>query len=142
RKTSAGVTVTVSNIALPPPPGGIAAQYPGDVGIENNPDVVFVERFDESTLNGVFTRWTDILNGAAMTFSSDVPPGSPVLHSLNIPFVGGGVNTGGHLYKMLTPGVDDTLYVRYYIKYPTGGNYSHNGIWMGGYNPPLAWPNP
>src|SRR5439155_2132846 len=44
RTTSSGLTVTVSNLAPPPPPGGIASQYPGDVGIENHPDVLFVER--------------------------------------------------------------------------------------------------
>jgi hypothetical protein len=56
--------------------------------------------------------------------------------------VGGGVSNGGHLYKQLSPGVDDTLYVRYYIKYPTSGTFHHSGVWMGGTNPPLAWPNP
>ena len=34
------------------------------------------------------------------------------------------------------------MYLRYYIKYPTSGQYVHHGIWTGGYNPPLAWPNP
>ncbi len=139
--TSAAVTVTVSN-APPPPSGGLAALYPGDVGIEADPNVVFVEKFEESTLSALFSRWTDILNGGTMSFSTDVPPGSPGTHSLNIPWVGGGVNDGGHLYKQLSPGVDDTFYVRYYVKYPTSGQFSHNGIWMGGYNPPLAWPNP
>jgi hypothetical protein len=137
--TSPAVPVTVSNTA---PGGGIAASYPGDVGIENHPDVVLVERFEETSLPPVFARWTDILNGAAMSLSSDVPPGSPGTRSLNIPWVGGGVNNGGHLYKLLTTGVDDRLYIRYYIKYPTGGQYDHSGIWMGGHNPPLAWPNP
>ena len=135
--TSAGITVTVSNTGA-----GIAALYPGDVGIETNPAVVFVERFDEATLTDLFSRWTDILNGPGMSFAPDVPPGSPGTHSLNIPWVGGGVNNGGHLYKQLSPGVDDTLYVRYYIKYPTSGQYGHDGIWMGGHNPPLAWPDP
>jgi hypothetical protein len=77
-----------------------------------------------------------------MSFSSDVPVGSAGTRSLNIPWVGGGVNNGGHLYKQLSTGVNDTLYVRYYIKYPTTGKYRHDGIWMGGYNPPLSWPNP
>src|SRR2546422_5695420 len=45
---SAGVPVTVSNIA--PPAGGLATLYPGDVGIETHPDVVFVEKFEEATL--------------------------------------------------------------------------------------------
>ena len=52
------------------------------------------------------------------------------------------MNNGGHLYNVLSPAVNDTLYVRYYIKYPTSGNYHHTGIWMGGYNPPLNYPNP
>ena len=139
--TSAGVTVTVSN-APPPPGGGLAALYPGDAGIENHPDVIFVERFEEPTLADLFTRWTDVLNGAAMSLSSDVPAGSPGARSLNIPWAGGGANNGGHLYKQLSPGVDDTLYVRYYIKYPASGKYHHSGIWMGGNNPSLSWPNP
>jgi len=71
---------------------GIAALYPGDVGIENHPDVILVEKFEEATLTELFNRWTDILNGAAMSFSSDVPAGSPGSRSLNIPRVGGGGN--------------------------------------------------
>ena len=139
---SAAIIVNVSNAPPPPPPpgGGIAAAYPGDVGIESNPNVVFVERFDEASTANLFARWTDVLNGAGMSFSTDAPAGSPVGRSLNIPWSAG--STGGHLYRQLTPGVDDTLYVRYYIKHNAVNNYQHTGIWMGGYNPPLAWPNP
>ena len=129
-------------VSRSPAANGIAALYPGDVGIENDLDVVFVEKFEENTLADLFNRWTDILNGPTLSFNADVPPGSPGAHSLDIPWVGGGVSNGGHLYKQLNPGIDDTLYVRYYIKYPTNGQYHHEGIWMGGYNPPLAWPNP
>lgn len=137
--TSAGVAVTVSNSTGS---GGIAARYPGDVGIEADPSVVFVERFDEAALSTLFARWNDVLNGAAMSFVNDVPAGSPLATSLTIPWIGGGASTGGHLYRQITPAVTDTLYVRYYIKYPTLANYTHSGVWMGGYNPPLAWPNP
>jgi Big-like domain-containing protein/purple acid phosphatase-like protein len=136
--TSTAVSVTVSNSGS----AGIAALYPGDVGIESHSAVVFVERFDEPTLTALLNRWTQNHNGADMSFSPDVPAGSPVGRSLNIPWTGGGVSDGGHLYLKLTPGVDDTLYVRYYIKYPTTGNYHHDGIWFGGYNPPLNWPFP
>src|SRR5207248_9739359 len=142
RRTSAAVTVTVSNAAPPPPAGGIAASYRGDVGIESDPNVIFVERFDETSTSSLFGRWTDILNGPAMSFSTDVPTGSPVTHSLNIPCVGAGVKDGGHRYKVLSPGVDDTLYVRYYVKHPTSGTPHHSGIQVGGYNPPSAWPDP
>jgi len=121
---------------------GIAAAHPGDVGIESDPNVVFVERFDEATLNALFLRWGDINNGAAMSFAADVPPGSPLQQSLTIPWTSGGASQGGHLYRTLSPGVDDVLYVRFYIKYPTVRNYTHSGVWIGGYNPPSAWPNP
>jgi len=134
---SAAVTVTASSTA---PAGGIATLYPGDVGIESHPGVLFVERFEDATPTELFARWTSIRNGSAMVFSADVPPGSPGSRSLTILWVGG-VSDGGHLYKRLSPGVE-TLHVRYYIKYPTSGTYSHTGIWMGGYSPPLAWPNP
>jgi hypothetical protein len=138
-RTSASVAVTVSNTSSG---GGIAARYPGDVGINADPDVVFVERFDEGSLTSLFARWTDVRNGPAMSLSTDVPAGSPGPSSLTIPWIGSGASDGGHLYRQITPGVDDTLYVRYYIKYPTLANYTHTGVWMGGYNPPLAWPNP
>ena len=142
--TSATVTVNVSNGTPPPPPPvtGIASRYPNDVGIESDPDVIFVEKFEEPTLTDLFNRWTDILSGSAMTFSTDVVPGSTGTRSLNIPWVGGGVNNGGHLYKVLSPGIDDTVHVRYYIKYPTTGRYRHDGIWIGGNNPASSWPNP
>jgi hypothetical protein len=140
RATATTVTVRVAN--HPAADQGIAAQYPGDVGIENDPDVVFVETFQETALTALFNRWTDVLNGAAMLLSADVPPASRLSHSLEIPWVGGGVNSGGALYRMLSPGVNDSLYVRYYIKYPATGTPHHSGVWMGGYNPPSAWPDP
>src|SRR5436189_6188225 len=96
---------------------GIAALYPGDVGIENHPDVILVEKFEEATLTDLFNRWTEILNGSAMSFSSDVPVGSAGSRSLNIPWVGVGLNHGGHLYKQSSPVVEGTLDVRYYSKY-------------------------
>lgn len=124
------------------PAGGIVTLYPGDVGIEAHPNVVFVERFEEGTLHDVFSRWTDVRNGSSMSLDAHVPPGSPGSYSLDIPWRGGRISDGGHLYKQLSPGIDDTLYVRYYVKYPASGSYKHTGIWMGGFNPPLSWPNP
>jgi hypothetical protein len=118
---------------------GIASRYPGDVGIETDPSVVFVEKFNEGALATLFGQWSDILNGAAMTFSTDVPSGSAASsRSINIPSTQG-LDTGGHLYKVLA--ALDTLYVRYYIKYSAVIPH-HSGIWMGGFNPPSPWPDP
>jgi hypothetical protein len=122
--------------------GGIVAGYPGDVGIDEHPNVIFVEQFEEANVADVFSRWTNVRNGSLMALSTDVPAESPGSYSLDIPWSGGRASDGGHLYKQLIPGIDDTLYVRYYIKYPASGSYKHTGIWVGGFNPPLSWPNP
>src|SRR5438874_1384516 len=79
---------------------GIAARYPGDVGIQTDPAVVFVERFDEGTLANLFARWNDVKGGATMAFGTDVPAGSPGPASLTIPWIGG-TNDGGHLYRQI-----------------------------------------
>lgn len=120
---------------------GIAARYPGDAGIQNDPAVIFVEMFDDS-LSATFSRWDNVKNGPSMYRSSDVPPGSSGGGSLTIPSVGGGVNDGGHLYRLLSPAVTDTVYVRYYIKYPSNSVFHHSGIWIGGAYPATPWPNP
>jgi hypothetical protein len=141
---TASITVTVSNATTTAPQtgSGIAARYPGDVGIQNDAAVLFVESFEEATMSEIFNRWGDVKNGPSMTRTSDVPSGSPGSRSLTIPWVGGGVNSGGHLYKVMSPAITDVLYVRYYIKYPSVGKFHHSGIWMGGNNPVSAWPDP
>jgi hypothetical protein len=122
--------------------GGISAMYPGDVGIEGHASVIFTEQFEEATVADIVPRWGDAKNPTGMQLVTDVPPGTPAGHSLSIPWVGGGVNSGGHLYKVLNPAVTDTIYIRYYIKYPLIGKFAHTGIWAGGYNPVSAWPDP
>jgi len=120
--------------------GGISATYPGDVGIENHPAVIFTEQFEEAAIADIVPRWGDAKNPQDLQLVSDVPPGTPAGHSLSIPWIGGGVSSGGHLYKVLTPAITDTIYIRYYIKYPTIGKFAHTGIWVGGFNPASPWP--
>ncbi|HKE85963.1 MAG TPA: DNRLRE domain-containing protein [Vicinamibacterales bacterium] len=145
-RTSAPINVTVSNGTAPTAPStpgtGISSRYPGDVGIESDPHVIFSEQFEEGSISSVASRWTSVGNPDGMRLVTDVPPGSAGGHALSIPWVGGGVNNGGSLYRVLSPGVNDVVYVRYYMKYPTSGNYHHTGMWLGGYNPVSAWPDP
>jgi hypothetical protein len=125
-----------------PSPSSLSSLYPGDVGIESDPSVLFAEKFDDASLSTVFSRWSDVLRGSTMLLTTDVPAGSPSgSRSLDIPWSGGGASNGGHLFRQLPP-VDDTLYVRYYIKYPASGEPQHEGVWLGGYNPATTWPNP
>jgi len=116
---------------------GIAAKYVRDVGIQNDPDVILTEMFEDSVA-ALAGRWSQVQNGAGMSLSSDVPPASGGTRSLLMTSVGG-TNSGGLLYKNLGPGYDQ-VYLRYYIKYAAAGTYHHTGGWLGGYNPPTDWP--
>jgi len=106
--------------------------------------VFFVERFDEGTIASLAARYEDVLNQGDLSFVADVPPGSAASSSLLMTAVGG-ARSGAHLYKNLAAdgrAQDDTVYLRYYVKYRSPFTPHHNGVWMGGANPPLDWPNP
>ncbi len=126
-------------------PGTLPAltdKYPHDEGIEHDPDVLYVENFEDS-LSRIESRYTDVLNPAGMSLVTDVPPGSHGRYSLKITNVGG-QNTGGHLFRDLNPGFDGTIYVRYYVKYPRISRtyIHHEGLWIGGYEPATTYPDP
>jgi hypothetical protein len=123
-------------------PVAIADKYLNDVGIDNDPDVLYAENFDDGIKN-IVARYTEVKNAAGMsTDKNDVPDGSlsPALKITNI----GAVNDGGHLYKQFKNGFDGTVYVRYYVKYPLSskGYIHHESIWFGGYNPSTPYPSP
>ena len=120
----------------------LANSYPNDVGIQNDPNVLYVEVFDDGMTN-ILSRYTDILNSAGMSLDADIPPGSLGPNSIKMTSVQG-VNSGGHLFKRFIPGFDSIVYIRYYVKYPSisGGYFHHEGAWFGGYNPATPWPNP
>lgn len=128
-------------------PGGggkpIADHYPHDIGIENDPHVLYVEKFDDG-LPAIFGRYSDVLNGEGMSLDQDVPEGSkPGSASIKMTSIGG-VNSGGHLFRKFDPGFDSVVYVRYYVKYPlvSKGYTHHEAVWFGGYNPALTYPYP
>lgn len=122
---------------------GLADQYPGDVNIENDPNVLFVEKFDGG-LTAIFNRYDNKLNTAGMSVETDVPTGSMAANSIKMTSTTGGLQGGGHLYKKFTPGFDSVVYVRYYVKYPSISKdyFHHESVWFGGYNPATEWPNP
>lgn len=122
---------------------GIASQYPGDANIETDPNVLYVEKFEDGITN-ILSRYNDIKNSSGMSLDSDVPSGSAGSNSLKMTSITGGVNNGGHLFKRFTPGFDSTVYIRYYVKYPSisNGYFHHEGVWFGGYNPATDFPSP
>jgi hypothetical protein len=50
-----------------------------------------------------------------------------------------GQNTGGHLFKLLDPGLD-TCHLRFYVKFDADHGYIHHFMHLVGYNPPTRYP--
>jgi hypothetical protein len=123
--------------ALPEGDNGLAARYPGDAGIEQDPDVIFVENFEADSRDALQGDWNEF-NNEITSLSDDVPPGSTGKRSLLFTHVGG-KGTGGHLYKSFKPGFDQ-LYLRFYVKFDPACAPIHHFVHLGGYNPPTSWP--
>lgn len=128
--------------APPAPREGIAARYPHDIGLERDPDVLFVERF-EGSLDSIVSRYSDVVNREGMSLDDDMPAGARGGHALKITNMGG-VNEGGHLFRRFEKGFDSVVYLRYYVRYPSSskGYIHHESVWFGGYHPATPWPSP
>ncbi len=120
----------------------ISNDHPFDEGIENHPDVLYVEKFDDG-LDSILSRYSTVVNGEGMSLENDCPEGLSGGNSLKITSQNG-LNTGGYLYKHFPEGFDNEIYLRYYVKYPEISKeyFHHEGIWLGGYKPALEWPYP
>jgi len=124
---------------LPEGNHGIAARYPGDRGIENDADVLFVESFESvASVGGLKECWDGVSNAAIISFSEDVPPGSYGKKSLLMTHIGR-KSEGGHLYRRLSQGYE-TLYFRFYTKLAPDCHPIHHFVHFGGYNPLTPWP--
>lgn len=125
----------------PSPAGPLAEKYPGDRGIEQDPDVLFTEKFNDGMVN-ILARYTDVRNGEGMSLDSmDVPAKGAVAIKMTNQ---GGKNDGGHLFRRFEPGFDSTIFMRYYVKYPLSskGYIHHEAVWIGGYHPSTRYPSP
>jgi hypothetical protein len=117
----------------------LASQYPGDVGIDKDPDVIWTENFEEGSASAMLARYDD-KNPTGLTLDSDVPPKSSGKASGKLTASGAGPNAVD-FYKNLQPGYDE-WYVRYYVKYQGNAPWHHTSVWVGGYNPPLNYAFP
>ena len=136
---------------LPEGRGGIAAEHPGDRAIEQDPRVIFVEKFDAGSVDAVAKRWDTATATEIMSLSPDVPAGSGDNKSLLMSYVGG-KGTGGQLYRRLlpdskdpinrvTPNGYDQVFARFYVKFdPDCVPIHHFGTHLGGFNPATPWP--
>ena len=118
----------------------LAEEYPGDVGIGDDPAVVWAENFEAGSVDAVLARYDDFKNQPGMALEADVPAASSGDAAMRLTASGTGVNATD-FYKNLGAGSDE-LWVRWYAKYEAGVTWHHTGVWVGGYNPPSNWPSP
>lgn len=125
---------------------GIAARYPGDVGIEKDPDVIFAESF-EGSVDEICSHWEAVAGKPIMSKSDDVVPGGGGKQSLLLTRVVGGTNgymDGGSLYRRLKNvqgGVGyDQLFFRFYMKFnKEHAPIHHYGSGLVGFRPSTPW---
>ena len=98
---------------LPEGDRGIAAKYRSDKDIQNDADVIFVEKFDRGSVGAIAERWESVKAKETMSLSGDTPDGSGDEHSLLITHTGGS-GTGGALYRRLQPGYA-AVFARFYV---------------------------
>lgn len=119
---------------------GLSAKYPGDVGMDKDPAVVWMENFEEGALAAFAARYSTVSNQAGMKLTGDVPKKSSGKASITLTSSGDGANATD-FYKSFPKNYDD-WYVRWYAKYQGSVKWHHSGVWLGGYDPPTPWANP
>ncbi len=138
-----GLLTSIVQADEPLPSGpGLASEFLGDVGIKAHPAVLFVEDFEQGSIEDIAKRWDSASGtpGEVLSLSEDAPlsDNTPNGRSLKIKATPG-KDTGGHLYTRLPKGVD-TAFVRFYVKFPDPPNYIHHFVQVGGYNPATSYP--
>lgn len=128
---------------LPSSTNGLAARYPGDRGIEKDARVVFVEDFEQPSLEVLWKRWDTVGDRPGQSFTADVPAGSAGRQSLLMDRTQG---PGAQLYRRLRNASGgwgyDRLFARYYVKFaPECGEIHHFGTCLGGNVPATSWPS-
>ncbi|HZO86487.1 MAG TPA: nitrilase-related carbon-nitrogen hydrolase [Verrucomicrobiae bacterium] len=99
---------------------GIAAKYPGDAGIEKDPDVLFADNFE----SGDMKKW-DQQRGRVVLTQNGAQSGR---WCVQMPMERG-KNQGGDAIKWFMPGAD-AVYARVYVKFSPDYQYNHHFIWL------------
>jgi hypothetical protein len=116
-----GAAEFASAAAQPTPAVGLAAKYPSDEGIANDPDVLFSDNFE----SGDMKKWDEQRGGVVMT--EDKPNSGRWSVEMRAER---GQNHGGDAIKWFMPGAD-AVYARFYVKFSPDYQYSHHFVWLG-----------
>ena len=134
-----GFLYFVLGLAFAPPTGsdplpegnaGIAARYPGDVGIGSDPTVIFADDFESySGAAHLTSRWNEAYHTANIRIATESGNFFSGRQALEFTVPQQSREVSNTAVKYVSPG-RDVLFLRYYAKYDTGFNVlgsSHNG---------------
>ncbi|MCK4298186.1 MAG: hypothetical protein KAX80_01570, partial [Planctomycetes bacterium] len=110
---------------------GIAAKYPGDVGIENDPDVIYATGFEDGTPGALKKNRA----GVVILEAPEIARTGKVCARITAIR---GKDTGGDLIYTWEPAVDQ-CFARVYVKFHKDTVTPHHFIGMGGRGPNYEW---
>src|SRR2546428_427298 len=133
-----GLILTVAPLLVVPAADadGIAALYPGDVGIENHPDVILVEKFEAAEQNNVTYRFDHYNYWMSMHISGDGRFwGNFLLNDPTVQATGGRWTCVEHMVKLNNPVTSSNGEHAIWldgVKVSHVGQGFPNGYWSGG----------
>jgi hypothetical protein len=119
---------------------GLAALYPGDDGIQDDPKVVFFENFEVGNLQQIKDKWGYAKDGGVLSLVEEGPEGSVGSTALQMAST---VNkhTGGELYKTFPGSKWEQIYLRFYVKFEKGHGFLHHFVALRGFKNPAKAPS-
>jgi hypothetical protein len=125
-----GVAGLASSEPLPEGNSGIAARYPGDVGITSDPAVIFADDFESyASAASLPSRWNEVFHSANIRIASEQGNFFGGSKALEFTVAKQSGEVSNHAGKYVSP-ERDVLFLRYYAKFDAGFNVlgsSHNG---------------
>jgi hypothetical protein len=97
---------------------GLSAKYPGDIGIEKDPSVLFADNFESGDLR----KWDERRGQVVVT--GEKPHGGRRCVQMEMTR---GRNTGGDAKKWFLPGAD-AVHARFYVKFSPDYQYNHHFV--------------
>ena len=121
---------TGSSGGTTPNADGIAARYPGDVGIEKDPNVVFADGFESyAQTSDLWNKWSYYYQASQTRITTDPANVRTGTKALEFTMPQGSTELANAVQKVLTTELD-VLYLRYYSKFAASFNIigsSHQG---------------
>ena len=103
---------------------GLAAQFPGDIGLKTHADVIFADDFENGAIG---QGWDETGNkdGKVLTWGAPGETAGLGKRCLRVE-AHLGRDTGGGLTKWFEP--TDTVFIRFYTRFETGCDYVHHFV--------------